>query len=103
MAKVTAGVAYDKMLIGEDHQRKEQKNNSSEAQQQMDVYNLSAGDNESIRQGNGVKTQEGLNRFQQVDEKVSFSGQMLEDQDHVIADSFSQLGDSIKVTQVDKD
>ena len=78
------GVACDKMIIGEDLQMKKQKNNSREeqvssqrkTQQDMDVYNPRAKEKEYIRQGNWVKPK-GRGRFQTV-------------------------GDSIKVTQVDK-
>ena len=59
LPKVTVWVACDEMLIGEDDQMKEQKNNSREAQvssqqercktqQEMEVYNPSAKEKEYI-------------------------------------------------------
>ena len=85
LAKVTVRVACDEMLIGEDHQMKEQKNNSREVQvssqqegcktqQEMDVYNPSTREKD-VRQGNGVKSKGELqedgggwfNRSQQAD------------------------------------
>ena len=63
MANVTVRVACDEMLIVEDHQMKEQKNNSREvhvsSQQEIDVYNPSAREKEYIRQEKGVKPKGG--------------------------------------------
>ena len=76
LVKVTVRVACDEMLIGEDHQMKEQKTNSREVQMssqqegcktypEMEVYNPSAREKEYIWQGNGVKLKGG-GRFQPV-------------------------------------
>ena len=87
LAKVTVRVACDEMLIGEDHQMKEQKNNSREVQVSS--------------QQEGCKTVTPSRRWKcttPAPERRSISGRGMGSSQRK-KDGSSQWGDNIKVTQ----
>ena len=87
MAKVTFRVACDEMLIGDDHQMKEQKNNSREV--------------EVSSQQEGCKTVRPSRRWKcttPAPERRSITGRGMGSSQRE-EDGSSQWGDNIKVTQ----